>query len=150
MWSLGCIIAELYNGKPLFPGTDENEMVEFQYLISGTFPQSMIDKGKKRDRFFNVRNGYKIIRSKHSRLLNLSKNSINLSQIVFRHKSSSEMGKLKKLEGELSQDEKNMVDFIRRCIEIDPKRRLTCEEAIRHDWFKDLLVQREREISESY
>lgn len=64
MWSLGCIIAEMYNGKPLFPGQDENEMVEFHSLICGNIPQFMIDKGKKKDRFFNLKNGYRIIRSK--------------------------------------------------------------------------------------
>jgi dual specificity tyrosine-phosphorylation-regulated kinase 2/3/4 len=63
MWSLGCIIAELYSGRPLFPGTDENEMLEFVALICGIVPQHMIDKGKKRDKFFNTDNGYRIIRS---------------------------------------------------------------------------------------
>lgn len=29
MWSLGCIVSELYSGVPLFPGQDENEMMEF-------------------------------------------------------------------------------------------------------------------------
>ena len=79
MWSLGCIIAELFNGKPLFPGQDENEMVEFLTLLCGNIPQSMIDKGKKKDRFFNTKNSYKIIRSKNSRLLNLSRHTVNLT-----------------------------------------------------------------------
>ena len=79
MWSLGCIIAELYNGRPLFPGQDENEMVEFLTLLCGNMPQPMIDKGKKKDRFFNIKNGYKVIRSKHSRLLNLNKNTVTMT-----------------------------------------------------------------------
>jgi dual specificity protein kinase YAK1 len=28
MWSLGCIVAELYAGVPLFPAQDENELNE--------------------------------------------------------------------------------------------------------------------------
>jgi dual specificity tyrosine-phosphorylation-regulated kinase 2/3/4 len=79
MWSLGCIIAELYSGRPLFPGTDENEMIEFVALVCGNIPQSMIDRGKKKDKFFNVNNSYRIIRSKKSRLLSLSKGSISLN-----------------------------------------------------------------------
>ena len=79
MWSLGCIIAELYNGKPLFPGQDENEMLEFHSLICGEIPVYMIDKGKKKERFFNLKNNYRIIRSKHSRLVHLTKNSVTLS-----------------------------------------------------------------------
>lgn len=39
-----------------------------------------------------------------------------------------------------------MLDFIKKCLQIDPKKRMTCEEAIRHDWFKDLLMESEREL----
>ena len=78
MWSLGCIVSELYTGVPLFPGCDENELLEFHFLISGNPPQTMIDKAKKKDKFFNMNNGYKIKRSPKSRLVHLSKNSVNL------------------------------------------------------------------------
>jgi len=69
MWSLGCIVAELYTGVPLFPGNDENELLEFHVLIAGNPPQHMIDKAKKREKFFNVNNGYRIIRN---RLVNIN------------------------------------------------------------------------------
>ena len=46
----------------------------------------------------------------------------------------------------LSKDEINMVDFIKRCLDIDPSKRMTCEEAMRHDWFKTILIQKERQI----
>ena len=35
MWSFGCIMAELLTGRPLFPGIDENELLEFFILIRG-------------------------------------------------------------------------------------------------------------------
>jgi serine/threonine protein kinase len=46
----------------------------------------------------------------------------------------------------MSEDEIHMMDFIKRCLCMDPNRRLTCDEAVRHDWFKDLLIAREKEI----
>ena len=49
----------------------------------------------------------------------------------------------------MSSDEINMMDFIKRCLSIDPNRRLTCDEAMRHDWFKDLLIYREKEIEQN-
>ncbi len=48
MWSLGCIIAELSTGRPLFPAVDENELLEFMTMIIGKIPESMINKGSKR------------------------------------------------------------------------------------------------------
>lgn len=38
MWSLGCIVAELYMGGPIFPGIDENELLEFHALVCGIPP----------------------------------------------------------------------------------------------------------------
>jgi serine/threonine protein kinase len=40
----------------------------------------------------------------------------------------------------LTVEERMMADFIKRCLQIDPTKRITCEEAIRHDWFKRLLI----------
>ena len=53
MWSFGCIMAELLTGRPLFPALDENELLEFILLIIGQPPQYMIDRAKKRSKFYN-------------------------------------------------------------------------------------------------
>lgn len=74
MWSLGCIVAELYMGSPIFPGIDENELLEFQFLMCGNPPQQMVEKAKKKEKFFNIENGYRIIRSPKSRLIHFKKN----------------------------------------------------------------------------
>lgn len=63
MWSLGCIVAELFTGRPIFPGIDENELLEFHILMFGNPPQHMIDKCSKQRKFFDVKNGYRLIRS---------------------------------------------------------------------------------------
>ena len=45
MWSVGCCIAEMYTGKILFPGRDNNEMLRMQMEIKGNFPKKMLKKG---------------------------------------------------------------------------------------------------------
>jgi len=64
MWSLGCIVAELFCGRPIFPGLDENELLEFHILMCGNPPQHMIDKGNKKSKFFSIHEGYRLLRSK--------------------------------------------------------------------------------------
>lgn len=51
--------------------------------MCGNIPQPMIDKGSKKSQFFKVENGYKIIRSPNSRLVNLTKNSASLYHAIF-------------------------------------------------------------------
>lgn len=62
MWSLGCIVAELKTKRPLFPACDENELLEFFVMMFGMPPQDMIDKCRKKNKFFEK--GNRIIRSR--------------------------------------------------------------------------------------
>jgi len=60
---------------------------------------------------------------------------VALTQLVFRKKSEKEM-RASEIMQMLTVEERNMFDFIKKCLQFDPKKRLTCEEALRHDWFK--------------
>ena len=62
MWSLGCIIAELKSKIPLFPAVDENELLEFFLMVFGMPSKDMIDKCRKKAKFFD-KNG-KVVRSR--------------------------------------------------------------------------------------
>ena len=66
MWSFGCIVAELTTGRPLFPAIDENELLELFIMMIGLPSHQMIEKAKKKNKFFD-KNG-KVIRSKQSRV----------------------------------------------------------------------------------
>jgi hypothetical protein len=54
MWSLGCIMAELYTGHPLFPGRDEKEQLMYQMEVLGMPPQHMLDTAKRTSLFFTA------------------------------------------------------------------------------------------------
>ena len=43
MWSLGCILAELFTGYPLFPGENESEQLACIMEIKGAPPKDLID-----------------------------------------------------------------------------------------------------------
>jgi serine/threonine protein kinase len=62
MWSLGCIVAELKTGRPLFPACDENELLEFLVMIIDLPPSEMIEKGRKKNKFFDKNS--RLIRSR--------------------------------------------------------------------------------------
>ena len=74
MWSLGCIVYELITGRPLFPGHDENEMIEFFIVTIGDIPSHMLTNAKKYKQFFKKSTNllsfgkHEIIRSKESKV----------------------------------------------------------------------------------
>ncbi|KAJ2432963.1 dual specificity protein kinase yak1 [Coemansia sp. RSA 2522] len=53
MWSLGCIVAELYLGLPLFPGSSEYNQLSRIVDLLGTPPRNMLEKARRTDEFFN-------------------------------------------------------------------------------------------------
>lgn len=61
MWSLGCILAELYTGTPLFHGEDEKDQIGFIMEILDVPPISFLMKGARSHLFFE-RDGTPIIK----------------------------------------------------------------------------------------
>lgn len=52
MWSLGCIVVELFLGLPLFPGSSEYNQVSRIVEMLGIPPAWMIEMGKQSGEFF--------------------------------------------------------------------------------------------------
>lgn len=53
MWSLGCILYELYVGFPIFAGEDEKEQIQCIMEVKGIPPRSMIVLASRRKVFFD-------------------------------------------------------------------------------------------------
>lgn len=54
MFSLGCIMAELFTGYPLFPGESEKEQLACIMEILGLPPKNITDKAKRLKLFFGM------------------------------------------------------------------------------------------------
>jgi dual specificity protein kinase YAK1 len=52
MWSLGCIVVELFLGLPLFPGSSEYNQVARITEMLGLPPTWMLEMGKQSGEFF--------------------------------------------------------------------------------------------------
>ena len=52
MWSLGCILAELYTGYPLFPGENEVEQLACIMEIFGLPDYAVLEEAQRRKLFF--------------------------------------------------------------------------------------------------
>ncbi|XP_060931850.1 homeodomain-interacting protein kinase 2 isoform X2 [Limanda limanda] len=53
MWSLGCVIAELFLGWPLYPGASEFDQIRYISQTQGLPAEYLLSAGTKTTRFFN-------------------------------------------------------------------------------------------------
>ena len=108
MWSLGCILYELYIGYPVFAGEDEKEQIQCIMEVKGVPPRSMIVMASRRKVFFD---------DDYQPLLGPN------SKGKLRQPSSKSLEKL------MSCEDPTFVDFIDKCLDWKPDKRLTPEMA---------------------
>jgi len=58
IWSLGCVIAELFLGCPIYPGGCEFDQIRFISSTEGLPPKEMLDMGKKSRQYFVPPNSF--------------------------------------------------------------------------------------------
>ncbi|RDX45433.1 hypothetical protein OH76DRAFT_1486267 [Lentinus brumalis] len=114
MWSLGCIMAELYTGFPIFPGENEQEQLACIMEVLGVPDKDFVNRSSRKRLFFDTSgNPRPVVNSKGKRRRPGTK---TLAQA------------LKNPSDEL------FVDFISKCLMWDPERRMKPQAALRHPY----------------
>ncbi len=113
MWSLGCILAELLTGYPIFPGENEQEQLACIMEVFGPPEKHLIEKSARKKIFFD----------------SLGKPRLTVSTKGKRRRPSS-----KSLQTTLKCEDEAFLDFITRCLRWDPDRRLKPDEAVQHEF----------------
>ena len=134
MWSLGCILAELVIGNPLLPGEDEGDQLACMMELLGLPPASLLQKScpERVREFFSSQNNLPRY---------CSREVLSNGRIVLLGGRSKRGKKIRGPPGSRTWekalggcDEANFIDFVRRCLEWDPKLRMTPNQALRHPW----------------
>ncbi|OMJ95068.1 hypothetical protein SteCoe_1606 [Stentor coeruleus] len=111
MWSLGCVIAELYTGKALLPGDSEKNQLMLIVELLGLPPEYLINKSPRKKLFFNKDNTFKYSTFTDSRPL------IPGSRII-------------------DWPDNHIWDFVKSCLHWDPEYRLTPAQGLYHPWLQ--------------
>jgi serine/threonine protein kinase len=127
MWSLGCIMAELYTGKVLFVNNSIQTMLARIIGICGMFDREMLLKGRFSKKFF----------TQQFALFEKDKKTEQISFLI--PKKTTLKARLNNCSDE------NFVDFVRQCLMVNPKNRMSPEEALSHPFLKQQQKQAEPE-----
>ncbi|XP_039111701.1 dual specificity tyrosine-phosphorylation-regulated kinase 4 isoform X3 [Hyaena hyaena] len=116
MWSLGCIMAELYTGYPLFPGENEVEQLACIMEVLGLPPTHFIQTASRRQTFFDSKGFPKNMTNNRGRK---------------RYPDSKDLTMV------LKTYDASFLDFLRRCLVWEPSLRMTPDQALKHAWIHE-------------
>ncbi|XP_058192687.1 cyclin-dependent kinase G-2-like [Rhododendron vialii] len=124
MWSLGCIMAELLSKAPLFNGKTEFDQLDKIFKILGT-PNETIWPG------FSKLPGVKV---------NFVKHQYNLLRRKFPATSFTGSPVLSDAG----------FDLLNKLLTYDPEKRITAEDALNHEWFREVPLPKSKEFMPTF
>ncbi|CAM4803976.1 unnamed protein product [Rotaria magnacalcarata] len=137
MWSLGCVMAELFLGWPLYPGSSEYDQIRYISQTQGLPNQNILEQGQKTSRFFQFINyQWKLktpeqyeretgIKSKEARKF-IFKNIDDIQHIHLKQDLPPNQLQAEKL------DRIFFVDLLKKMIHLDQTLRITPNQALNH------------------
>ncbi|XAR71926.1 Non-specific serine/threonine protein kinase [Bertholletia excelsa] len=115
LWSLGCILAELWCGEVLFPNDALVMLLARMIGMLGPIDMEMLVRGQETLKYFTKDYDLYLINEETNQL-----------EYVIPEESS--------LEHHLQVSDVGFIDFLRDLLEINPQRRPTAREALEHPW----------------
>ena len=131
MWSLGCILCELFSGTPIFPGADEMEQINYIMKFLGVPPSYCIENSQKSEFFFNEENNEYYAEFLKYGALDFENKKRNIEEFL-KSTNNIDINKNKNSSSNNLLFFDYFVDFIAKCLEWNPKDRITPEEGLKH------------------
>ncbi|KAL1020583.1 hypothetical protein UPYG_G00002030 [Umbra pygmaea] len=140
MWSLGCVIAELFLGWPLYPGGSEYDQIRYISQTQGLPAEYLLSAGTKTSRFFNrgPDSSYPLWRiktpSEHEAELGIK--SKEARKYIFNCLEDMMQVNMTSLEGTdvLAEkaDRREFIDLLKKMLTLDADKRITPMKTLNH------------------
>ncbi|KAI0382005.1 kinase-like protein [Hypomontagnella monticulosa] len=133
MWSIGCTLYELYTGKILFTGDSNNQMLKAIMEIRGKFSTKLYKRGQLSHMHFDDFGNFVSLERDKA----LGKTTVRTLAVVkptrdLRTRLLAASGGMNDVE---SRDLNHFIDLLERCLTLNPDKRITPSEALKHPFF---------------
>ncbi|KAJ5577257.1 hypothetical protein N7535_004183 [Penicillium sp. DV-2018c] len=131
VWSIGCTLFELYTGKILFTGRNNNQMLRAIMECRGKYPPKLLRRGTLAPHHFDEQLNFhsveedKITGRLHTKIIDFKKPTRDLkTRLMAQGTRGMPDAEVK----ELGQ----FLDLLDRCLSLNPEKRITPNEALKH------------------
>jgi serine/threonine-protein kinase PRP4 len=131
MWSVGCVVYELFTGQILFPGRTNNEMLKLMMEVKGQFSKKMIKKAEFAFKHFEA--------DPNMTFALLEEDAVTKRPVRRLIPNPQVKNDFSLLLAGLDSDRKKLAqlaDLLERMIALDPEKRITPKDALRHPFFE--------------
>ncbi|PUU81318.1 kinase-like domain-containing protein [Tuber borchii] len=131
MWSIGCTLYELFTGKILFTGRTNNQMLRSIMECRGKFPQKVLRKGKFTGLHFDDMLNFRSVENDKITGKDITK-TLTFNKPVRELKTRLLAAASPGMTDAESKELNGFVDLLDRCLNLNPERRCTPVEALKH------------------
>ncbi|KAI1083100.1 kinase-like protein [Whalleya microplaca] len=133
MWSIGCTLYELYTGKILFTGDSNNQMLKAIMEIRGKLSTKLYKRGQLSHMHFDDFGNFVSLERDKA----LGKTTVRTLAVIkptrdLRTRLLAASGGMNDVE---SRDLNHFIDLLERCLALNPDKRITPSEALKHPFF---------------
>ncbi|KAJ2779397.1 serine/threonine protein kinase, CMGC, dual-specificity [Coemansia interrupta] len=148
VWSLGCIVAEMLTGYPLFPGENEREQLSCVVEVLGPPPAYMLERAPRCAEFAEAA-PYGVQAAAVGNMMLLPNGACMVGNLIIKPYTNTKGKRRRPGSRPLVQilaraRDPRLVDFVMRTLAWDPAARMTPDDALRHPWITDMAIPRQQ------
>lgn len=136
MWSIGCVMYELFTGQILFKGRSNNEMLKYIMDVKGPFPKKMLKKAEFAFKHFDM--------SDATMAFAMEEPDPVTHQIVKRMipnpQKQAGFSKLLAHQSDTKKKVNQLADLLERMFALEPEKRITPLDALQHPFIKEQTI----------
>lgn len=131
MWSVGCTLYEMYTGKILFTGRNNNNMLKSIMDCRGKFPHKLLRKGSLAYEYFDDLLNFRSLEQDKTTGRTVTK-IVDIKAKPVKDLRSRLIPKDKRINEQEKKELESFVDLLDKCLDLRPDKRITPNDALKH------------------